>query len=71
MDSPSRWQGPLERAIRDPQLALGAFCGRCEYTLVYRKEADPLLYHDECLERLAGRSGTDELAGGGGPPGDE
>lgn len=63
MASPSRWQEPLERAVRDPQLALGAFCGQCEYTLVYRKEADPLLYHGECLERLAERLGESEHTG--------
>ncbi len=70
MDSRSPWQEPLERAVRDPQPALGAFCGRCQYTLVYRKEADPLLYHAECLVSLAERSGKDEQAVEGGPPGE-
>lgn len=70
MDSPPCQLGPLERAVIDPLLALGAFCGRCQYTLVYRKEADPLLYHADCLVRLAERSGEGEPTGEGGPPGE-
>ena len=70
LDSPSGWQGPLEPAVRDPQLALGASSGPCEYTLVYRKEADPHLYHGEGLGRLAecsdgpGDAGEDGAADG-------
>ena len=53
MSSPPRWQKPLERAVRNPELARGVFCPDCQLVLTNDGTTNALLYHTDCLELLA------------------
>lgn len=53
MNSLPHWHEPLERAVRNPELARGIFCEKCQAALLKDGTTEAWLYHIECLERLA------------------
>ena len=55
MSSPPRWQEPLERAVKNPELARGLFCPDCQLVLSNDGTTNALLYHTDCLELLAAK----------------